>query len=198
MTEQVSQAGAPVRGEFSERTSRLADGRELGYAEYGDPAGKPVFYFHGWPSSRLEAWGYHAAGVRLGARIIGVDRPGIGLSSYVRGYTIARWPGDVAALADSLGIERFAVVAISSGAPYSYACARFIPEQLTGAAVVSGVGPLDIPEPGKYILKDELQGDLAGAAGAVAGTACLRVSLLADGEGPGEGEREPAGAHAGV
>jgi pimeloyl-ACP methyl ester carboxylesterase len=155
MAEQVSDA--PVRGELSEKTLRLADGRALGYAEYGDPAGKPVFYFHGWPSSRLEAWVYHEAGVRLGARIIGVDRPGIGLSSYARGYTIARWPGDVSALADSLGIERFGVVGISSGAPYSYACARFIPERLTGAAVVSGVGPLDIPEPGKYVLKDELQ-----------------------------------------
>ncbi|TMB96046.1 MAG: alpha/beta hydrolase [Chloroflexi bacterium] len=158
MAEQISQTGASgVRSEASQKTMRLGDARGLGYAEYGDPAGKPIFYFHGWPSSRLEAWNYHAAGSRLGARIIGVDRPGIGLSSYKRGYKISDWPDDVAALADSLGIERFGVVGISSGAPYSYARARFIQERLTGAAVVSGVGPLDIPEPGKYVLKDELR-----------------------------------------
>ena len=33
----------------------LTDGRALGFAEYGDPKGWPVMYFHGWPSSRLEA-----------------------------------------------------------------------------------------------------------------------------------------------
>ena len=34
---------------------RLRDGRLLGYAEYGDPDGKPLFYFHGSPGSRLAA-----------------------------------------------------------------------------------------------------------------------------------------------
>ena len=31
----------------------LPDGRRLGYAEYGDPNGKPVMLFHGNPNSRL-------------------------------------------------------------------------------------------------------------------------------------------------
>ena len=44
-------------------TVRLRDGRALGYSEYGDPAGKPVFFFHGFPGSRLEAaMGHDAAG----------------------------------------------------------------------------------------------------------------------------------------
>jgi pimeloyl-ACP methyl ester carboxylesterase len=158
MADQISQTGtAEEPDRSSEKRLRLGDGRDLGYAEYGDRAGKPIFYFHGWPSSRLEARNYDKEGSRLGARIIGVDRPGIGISSYKDGFKIADWPYDIVALADSLGIDRFSVVGISSGAPYSYACARFIPERLIGAAVVSGVGPLDIPDPGKYILKDELQ-----------------------------------------
>lgn len=158
MADQISQADASgVRERSSEKTARLNDGRDLGYAEYGDPTGKPIFYFHGWPSSRLEARNYDEAASRLGARVISVDRPGIGLSTYARGYTITQWPRDIEAMADGLGIERFAVVGISSGAPYSYACARFIPGRLIGAAVVSGVGPMDIPNRGQYILKDELQ-----------------------------------------
>ncbi len=33
---------------------KLGDGRLLGYAEYGSPEGQPIFYFHGFPSSRLD------------------------------------------------------------------------------------------------------------------------------------------------
>ena len=30
-----------------DRMMRLRDGRRLGYAEYGDPHGKPIVFFHG-------------------------------------------------------------------------------------------------------------------------------------------------------
>ena len=32
----------------------LSDRRKLGYNEYGPADGKPLFYFHGTPSSRIE------------------------------------------------------------------------------------------------------------------------------------------------
>lgn len=67
---------------------KLPDGRNLGYADYGDPLGKPIFYFHGWPSSRLEGMTFHAAGLKLGARIISPDRPGLGLSDFKKGFAI--------------------------------------------------------------------------------------------------------------
>jgi len=35
------------------QTIKLKDGRKFGYIEYGDPKGKPVFFFHGWPGSRF-------------------------------------------------------------------------------------------------------------------------------------------------
>ena len=35
----------------TDNTIQLKDGRTLGYAEYGDPKGKPIFFFHGWPGS---------------------------------------------------------------------------------------------------------------------------------------------------
>ena len=71
----------------TDRTSqqiKLKDGRMLGYAEYGAPEGKPVFYFHGWPGSRLEWLAFDAGAAvaaELNARIIAVDRPGTGLSA---------------------------------------------------------------------------------------------------------------------
>jgi hypothetical protein len=44
---------------------------------------------------RLEASNFHAAGVKLGARIIGIDRPGLGLSDFKPGFTVCQWPDEV-------------------------------------------------------------------------------------------------------
>uniref|UniRef100_A0A093VK70 Proline iminopeptidase n=1 Tax=Talaromyces marneffei PM1 TaxID=1077442 RepID=A0A093VK70_TALMA len=37
------------------QTFQLPNGRVLGFAEYGNPNGSPLLYFHGFPSSRIEA-----------------------------------------------------------------------------------------------------------------------------------------------
>ena len=123
---------------------RLGDGRALGYAEYGDRAGTPVLLFPGTPSSRLihPPEGPTRA---MGARLIVVERPGFGRSDFLPRRTLLDWPDDAAAFADALGIERFAVVGISGGGPYVAACAFKIPHRLTQAAIVSGVGPTDLP-----------------------------------------------------
>jgi len=44
-------------------------------------------------------------------RMIGVDRPGYGLSRAPRAADFADWPRAVGALSDHLGIGRFAVLA---------------------------------------------------------------------------------------
>ena len=122
---------------------RLADGRQLGYAEYGRPDRRAVFYFHGFPGSRLEARLLHGSGLRAGVRIIALDRPGCGLSTYQPRRTLLDWPADVAALADSLGLSAFSVVGISGGGPYALACALKMPERLASVTLISSLGPLD-------------------------------------------------------
>jgi pimeloyl-ACP methyl ester carboxylesterase len=124
---------------------QLRDGRRLGYAEYGAADGKPVFFFHGMPGSRLFCHPDGSILHALGVRIVAPDRPGIGLSDYTPGYTLLDWPDDVAELAGTLGIERFAVAGYSGGGPYAAACAFKLRSCLTAAAIVSGVGPLDAP-----------------------------------------------------
>ncbi len=145
----------------TEQRTRLNDGRILGFAEYGDPNGKPVLEFHGWPSSRLEAAIYNEAARKVGARVIGIDRPGFGLSTFKKGYRIIDWPRDVTEFADGLGLDRFAVAGISSGCPYALACANMIPERLTACAVVGGLAPLKVPgekiSPEEFIEKSEFQ-----------------------------------------
>jgi len=126
----------------NENVILLRDRRRLAYAEFGDPGGKPAFFFHGFPGSRLGAAIGDAGARRHGIRLIAPDRPGIGLSDFQPKRRITDWPGDVAQLADALGIDRFAVAGISGGGPYSLACASGIPERLTATAVISGVGPM--------------------------------------------------------
>ena len=129
------------------QTIKLKDGRTLGYAEYGAPEGKPVFYFHGFPSSRLDwpLFDTDAIAARLNARIIAVDRPGYGLSDFKRGRKMLDWPDNVIELADALQVDRFAVLGISGGGPYAAVCAFKIPERLTATAIVCGMGPAEAP-----------------------------------------------------
>jgi pimeloyl-ACP methyl ester carboxylesterase len=120
---------------------RLPDGRTLGYIEYGDRAGPVLFYFHGHPGSRLEAQLLAEPAAQHGVRLIGIDRPGMGLSQYQPGRRLRDWPRDVAQLANRLGIDSFAVAGFSGGGPYALACAYSLAERLTACGVISGVGP---------------------------------------------------------
>jgi len=120
----------------SDSTVTLADGRRLAYAEWGDPEGKPVFFFHGSPGSRLFCPD-EPASVTAGVRLITVDRPGVGRSDILVARRWGDWPADVVGLADELGIGRFAVVGWSYGGNYAAACAALIPSRLTAAGAVS-------------------------------------------------------------
>ncbi|WP_168209145.1 alpha/beta fold hydrolase [Agromyces intestinalis] len=123
----------------------LSDGRRLGYAQYGDPVGHPVFFFHGTQSSRLEHHPDDSIALARGVRIIAVDRPGHGLSDFQPDRHLLDWPEDVTALADALGIERFAVMGMSGGGPFALACASAIPGRLTTATIIAGMAPLADP-----------------------------------------------------
>ncbi len=116
-------------------------GRSLGYAEYGDRNGWPLFYCHGFPGSRIEARFAHEIGARRGVRIIAVDRPGFGGSCFQPGRRIADWPDDLCRVADHLDIDRFSVLGVSGGGPYALACALRLPSRLRAVGVVCGLAP---------------------------------------------------------
>jgi len=129
------------------QTYKLPDGRMLGYDDQGPPSGKPIFFFHGTPGTRLNwyLFGSEELTQKLNIRIISLDRPGLGLSDFHAGRQFCDWPGDVIALADALEFAIFAVLGYSGGGPYAAACALHIPERLTSVGIVSGIGPHNEP-----------------------------------------------------
>jgi len=127
---------------LTDQTIKLADGRALGYAEFGDPSGMPVLFFHGFPASRLEGIALDTPARTVGVRLIAPDRPGFGLSDPKPGRSFSDWPDDVIQLAVHLSIYDFAVLGTSGGSPYVVACADRISERLTAAGIVSGISPL--------------------------------------------------------
>ena len=127
----------------------LPSGRRLGFAEYGDPSGEVVLWFHGTPGGRRQVplLGRRAA-ESLGLRVVAVERPGTHLSDPHRYETVAQWATDMACVADSLGAERLGVVGLSGGGPYALACGAAPPlaGRVAAVGVLGGVVPTVGPE----------------------------------------------------
>lgn len=124
------------------RSIEFTSGHLLAYTEYGDPKGYPVYFFHGIPGSRLFR-PPDPITERLGVRLICIDRPGYGDSDFQPGRRILDWPDNVLALAVRLGTPKFAVAGHSGGGPYSAVCAYALPNRVSAAAIISGIGPID-------------------------------------------------------
>jgi pimeloyl-ACP methyl ester carboxylesterase len=137
-------ADGPLPGEA--RLLPLRGGRRLAFSDIGDAQGDPVVYCHGFPSSRREALLLEPTARGCGVRILAPDRPGCGDSDHQPGRGLDDWAGDVAALADHLGLARFAVLGVSGGASYALACAWRLPTRVSACALVCPLGPVYLGE----------------------------------------------------
>ncbi len=122
---------------------RTADGRTLLVDRSGDPGGRPVFLLHGTPGSRVGPRPRSMVLYQRGTQLISYDRPGYGGSDRHPGRRVADVTRDVAAVADALGLDRFAVVGRSGGAPHALACAALLPDRVTRAAALVALAPRD-------------------------------------------------------
>jgi pimeloyl-ACP methyl ester carboxylesterase len=125
-----------------EGTLPVADGRRLGYAEFGDPRGALVLWFHGTPGARRQVppVGRQAA-QELGLRVVCVERPGVGSSTDHLYHRITDWAADIAMVADGLGHDRFTIVGLSGGGPYALACAHELPERVVAVGLLGSLVP---------------------------------------------------------
>jgi pimeloyl-ACP methyl ester carboxylesterase len=137
----------PVPDPRLEGQYRIGRHRRLGFAEYGDPLGRTVFWFHGTPGGRRQMSPEGAiAAARMGLRIFVLERPGIGYSTKHLYDNVLGYADDVGRIADHLGIDEFGIVGLSGGGPYALACAYRFPDRVIGAAVLGGVAPTVGPD----------------------------------------------------
>jgi pimeloyl-ACP methyl ester carboxylesterase len=128
----------------TETDLELGDGRTLhAYDTGADVADEPlaVFWHHGSPNIGAPPEPLFAAADRLGIRWVSYDRPGYGGSTPRPDRNVASAADDASAVADALGIDRFAVMGHSGGGSHALACAALLPERVLGVVSVSGMAP---------------------------------------------------------
>jgi pimeloyl-ACP methyl ester carboxylesterase len=119
----------------------LGDGRTLHAYDTGGDDRIAVFWHHGSPNIGAPPVPLFPVADRLGLRWVSYDRPGYGGSTRQPGRDLASAATDVAAVADALGIDRFAVVGHSGGGPHALACAALLPERVMGVVSMAGLAP---------------------------------------------------------
>jgi pimeloyl-ACP methyl ester carboxylesterase len=116
-------------------------GRTLGYELLGPQDGERVVSIHGTPGSRIGRFPigdpYEAAGVR----VLKFDRAGYGRSTRLPGRSVGDCAADVAAIADHLGWETFAVTGASGGGPHALSCGVLLPGRVTRVMVEASLAP---------------------------------------------------------
>jgi len=137
----------PIARPKLEGNVAVGDDRQIGFAEFGDPQGRAVFWLHGTPGARrqipVEARAYAE---RKHIRLIGVDRPGIGSSTPFQYRNVLAFAEDLRTIADVLGIDEMAVIGLSGGGPYALACAAAMPDRVVVTGVLGGVAPTIGPD----------------------------------------------------
>ena len=130
---------------MSNQTLTLPDKRQLGYAVEGE--GKPVIYFHGTASSRLEILLLTEFAHKNQFQLIGIDRPGYGLSTFTARIGLRDFAEDVNVLTDYLKLSSFAVLSWSGGGPFALTYTAMFPEQVTHAVAIGSPSlPFDASE----------------------------------------------------
>lgn len=114
--------------------------RTLRARDVGDPDGAVVMYFHGTPGSRLDLGFGEQLAAERGIRLVSFDRPGYGGSTPAP-FGLASIAADAHAVADALGVHRFATLGMSGGGPAALAAAAVPGGRVSCVGVASGTGP---------------------------------------------------------
>jgi pimeloyl-ACP methyl ester carboxylesterase len=159
-------------------TVPAAGGRELEVLVAGPPDGLPLVFHNGTPGGLVAFGPMTAAAAGRGLRTVMYARPGYGTSTPQPGRRVADAAGDVTAVLDALGAERFVTAGWSGGGPHALATAALLPDRCQGAATIAGVAPHDAD--GLDWLAGMAKENVAEFGAAAAGEAELTAFLTAE------------------
>jgi pimeloyl-ACP methyl ester carboxylesterase len=126
---------------------RVRDGRKLGFATFGPADGRPIVWLHGTPGAKRQIpEDARLAAEEVGVRLIGIDRPGTGLSTSHLYGSILDFIDDLRILIDELGVDDLAVIGLSGGGPYALAAGYAMPDRVKAVGVLGGVAPTRGPD----------------------------------------------------
>jgi pimeloyl-ACP methyl ester carboxylesterase len=143
----VSQAPNLPDGFANTFTSQYVDTSTLRQHAVIGGSGPPLLLVHGWPQTWY-AWRLVMPALAQDFQVIAVDQRGIGLSDRpADGYDTGTLAGDLVALMDALGHQRFAMVGHDTGMWIGYALAADHPGRLDRLAVAETPIPGLSPSP---------------------------------------------------
>ena len=126
---------------------RVRDGRDLGFATFGPKEGRPIVWLHGTPGARRQIpEAARQVAEKVGVRLVGVDRPGTGMSTPHLYGSMLEFSADLEIVLDELGVGQLAVIALSGGGPYALAAGCAMPERVKVVGVLGGVPPTTGPD----------------------------------------------------
>jgi pimeloyl-ACP methyl ester carboxylesterase len=126
-----------------EHDLQLPDGRALHTYDTGGD-GVPVIWNHGTPNVGAPPEPLFAVADRLGLRWVSFDRPGYGGSTLHRGRTVGSVAGDVGAVADSLGIDRFGLAGYSGGGTFALGAAAALGDRVRAVVTLAAIAPYGV------------------------------------------------------
>jgi pimeloyl-ACP methyl ester carboxylesterase len=121
----------------------LPDGRMLHAYDSGVPhdARLTLAWHHGSPQTGAPLAPVLDSAAKRGIRVFSYGRPSYGGSSAHPGRDVASAAGDLAAVADALGIERFAAMGASGGGPHALAAGASLGDRVVGIVTLAGLAP---------------------------------------------------------
>src|SRR3989454_4118181 len=139
----VSEAPHLPAGFTDTFSSRYIDTGQLRLHAVIGGDGPPLLLVHGWPETWY-AWRLLMPALARDFQVIAVDQRGIGLSDKpADGYDTGTLVGDLAAMMDALGHQRFALYGTDTGMPIAYALAADHPDRVVRLVVAEA--PLFVP-----------------------------------------------------
>lgn len=124
---------------------KVPDGRQVHYelSGPGRSGGAAIVFHHGRPGAALLWNGLVREADRFGWSVVMVSRPGYAGSERKVGRNVADVCGDIAAVLDHLGVERFVTAGWSGGGPHALACGALLSSRCRAVATIAGVAPYD-------------------------------------------------------